>query len=294
MMASLDEGDEVIIPTPYWTTYSDIVRIAGGVPVLVPCDAAAGFRLDAARLAKAITPRTRWLMLNSPSNPSGAAYGAAEYRPLLDVLLAHSRIWLMADDIYEQITYDGFRFETPVGLEPRLRTRTLTVNGVSKAYAMTGWRLGYAAGPAPLLLAMAVVQSQSTSCPSSISQAAAVAALQGPQDFLVERRQTFQRRRNMVVDLLNKIDGVSCRLPEGAFYAYPHCFGLLGRKAPDGRRIASDTDLCNYLLDDAQVAVVPGSAFGLSPFFRVSYATSEKQLREAIGRIATACERLRT
>ncbi len=293
MMASLDEGDEVIIPTPYWTTYSDIVRIAGGVPVLVPCDAAAGFRLDAARLAKAITPRTRWLMLNSPSNPSGAAYGAAEYRPLLDVLLAHPRVWLMADDIYEQIIYDGFRFETPVALEPRLRARTLTVNGVSKAYAMTGWRLGYAAGPAPLIRAMAVVQSQSTSCPSSISQAAAVAALQGPQDFLMKRRQTFQRRRDMLVDLLSKIDGISCRLPEGAFYAYPSCFGLLGRKAPDGRTIASDTDLCNYLLDDAQVAVVPGAAFGLSSFFRVSYATSEEQLGEAIGRVAMACERLR-
>ncbi|WP_349436343.1 pyridoxal phosphate-dependent aminotransferase [Pararhizobium sp. A13] len=293
MMATLNPGDEVIIPTPYWTSYSDIVEIAEGKPVLIACDAEAGFRLQAEQLEAAITPKTRWVMLNSPSNPSGAAYSAEDYRPLLDVLLKHPHVWLLVDDMYEHIVYDGFRFVTPAALEPHLKNRTLTVNGVSKAYAMTGWRIGYAGGPRDLIKAMAVVQSQSTSCPSSISQAAAVEALTGPQDFLKERTESFKRRRDLVVAALNAIDGLDCRVPEGAFYTFAGCSGVLGKTTPGGKRIETDTDFCAYLLEDAHVAVVPGSAFGLSPFFRVSYATSEAELREALERIAKACAALR-
>ena len=292
MMASLDPGDEVIIPTPYWTSYSDIVQICEGKPVLIACDASSGFRLTAEKLEAAITPRTRWVLLNSPSNPSGAAYSAADYRPLLEVLLRHPHVWLLVDDMYEHIVYDGFRFVTPAQLEPGLKNRTLTVNGVSKAYAMTGWRIGYAGGPRELIKAMAVVQSQATSCPSSISQAASVAALNGPQDFLKERTASFQSRRDLVVDGLNAIDGLDCRVPEGAFYTFSGCAGVLGKVTPSGKRIETDTDFCAYLLEDAHVAVVPGSAFGLSPFFRISYATSEAELKEALERIAAACERL--
>lgn len=292
MMASLDPGDEVIIPTPYWTSYSDIVHICEGKPVLIACDASSGFRLTAEKLEAAITPRTRWVLLNSPSNPSGAAYSAADYRPLLEVLLRHPHVWLLVDDMYEHIVYDGFRFVTPAQLEPGLKNRTLTVNGVSKAYAMTGWRIGYAGGPRELIKAMAVVQSQATSCPSSISQAASVAALNGPQDFLKERTESFQRRRDLVVNGLNAIDGLDCRVPEGAFYTFSGCAGVLGKVTPSGKRIKTDTDFCAYLLEDAHVAVVPGSAFGLSPFFRISYATSEAELKEALERIAAACDRL--
>ncbi|MCK3778360.1 pyridoxal phosphate-dependent aminotransferase [Ensifer sesbaniae] len=292
MMASINPGDEVIIPTPYWTSYSDIVQICEGKPVLIPCDASSGFRLTADKLEAAITPRTRWVLLNSPSNPSGAAYGAADYRPLLDVLLTHPRVWLLVDDMYEHIVYDGLRFVTPAQLEPRLKDRTLTVNGVSKAYAMTGWRIGYAGGPRDLIKAMAVVQSQATSCPSSVSQAASVAALTGPQEFLKERTASFQRRRDLVVSALNAIDGLDCRVPEGAFYTFSGCAGMLGRVTPSGKKIETDADFCAYLLDDAHVAVVPGSAFGLSPFFRISYATSEAELKEALQRIADACARL--
>jgi aspartate aminotransferase len=292
MMATVDRDDEVIIPTPYWTSYSDIVAICGGKPVLVACDAANGFRLQAEQLEAAITPRTRWLMLNSPSNPSGAAYSADNYRPILDVLLRHPHVWLMVDDMYEHIVYDGFRFVTPVQLEPRLRERTLTVNGVSKAYAMTGWRIGYAGGPKALIKAMAVVQSQSTSCPSSISQAAAEAALNGPQDFLAGRTESFRRRRDLVVSGLNAIGGLDCRVPEGAFYTFSGCGGVLGRLTPDGRKIETDSDFCAYLLDEANVAVVPGSAFGLSPFFRISYACAETDLVEALCRIREACGEL--
>lgn len=265
MMATIDAGDEVIIPTPYWTSYSDIVQICQGKPVLVPCDAQSGFRLTAEKLEAAITPRTRWLLLNSPSNPSGAAYSAADYRPLLDVLLRHPHVWLMVDDMYEHIVYDDFRFVTPLQLEPRLRERTLTINGVSKAYAMTGWRIGYAGGPKALIKAMAVVQSQATSCPSSISQAAAVAALSGPQDLLAERTESFRRRRDLVVSGLNAIDGLDCRTPEGAFYTFSGCGGILGLTTASGRRITTDSEFCAYLLEEANVAVVPGSAFGLSP-----------------------------
>ncbi|KSV93532.1 MULTISPECIES: pyridoxal phosphate-dependent aminotransferase [unclassified Sinorhizobium] len=292
MMASINPGDEVIIPTPYWTSYSDIVQICEGKPVLIPCDASSGFRLTADKLEAAITPRTRWVLLNSPSNPSGAAYSAADYRPLLDVLLKHPHVWLLVDDMYEHIVYDGFRFVTPAQLEPRLKDRTLTVNGVSKAYAMTGWRIGYAGGPRDLIKAMAVVQSQATSCPSSVSQAASVAALTGPQEFLMERTASFQRRRDLVVHGLNAIDGLDCRVPEGAFYTFSGCAGMLGKVTPSGKTIETDTDFCAYLLDDAHVAVVPGSAFGLSPFFRISYATSEAELKEALKRIADACARL--
>ncbi len=291
-MASLDPGDEVIIPTPYWTSYSDIVEICGGVPVLIPCDAQAGLRLGAEQLEKAITPKTRWVLLNSPSNPSGAAYAEADYRPLLDVLLRHPSVWLMVDDMYEHIVYDGFRFVTPVAIEPRLKSRTLTINGVSKAYAMTGWRIGYAGGPKALIKAMAVIQSQSTSCPCSVSQAAAVEALTGPQEFLVARQDSFRRRRDLVVSGLNAIDGIDCRTPEGAFYTFASCGGLIGRTTPSGKRIESDSDFTDYLLETVHVAVVPGSAFGLSPYFRISYATSAAELEEALTRISSACDRL--
>ncbi len=292
MMATLNPGDEVIIPTPYWTTYSDIVRLAEAVPVLVPCDDASGFRLQAAQLAKAITPHTRWVMLNSPSNPSGAAYSAADYRPLLEVLLAAPQVWLMVDDMYEHITYGDFEFVTPAALEPRLRDRILTVNGVSKAYAMTGWRIGYAAGPVALIKAMAVIQSQSTSCPSSISQAAALAALDGPQEFLAERAESFRQRRDFVVDALNAIPGIRCRSPEGAFYTFANCGGMIGKRTPQGQVLDSDRAFCAWLLDNAHVATVPGSAFGLSPYFRISYATSKAELSEALARISAACASL--
>ncbi|BCG79003.1 pyridoxal phosphate-dependent aminotransferase [Mesorhizobium sp. 113-3-3] len=292
MMATLDVADEVIIPTPAWTSYLDIVAIAGGKSICIPCSAEAGFRLTAGQLEAAITPRTKWLILNSPSNPSGAAYSEADYRPLIEVLLRHPHVRLLVDDMYEHIVYDDFRFVTPVALEPCLKGRTLTVNGVSKAYAMTGWRIGYAGGSRELIKAMAVVQSQSTSCPSSVSQAAAVEALSGPQDFLKPRAESFQKRRDLVVSGLNAIDGIDCRLPEGAFYAFASCAGLIGKRTLAGKRIDTDTDFCDYLLEDAHVAVVPGAAFGLSPFFRVSYATAESELNEAIQRMFSACARL--
>ncbi|NSY39590.1 pyridoxal phosphate-dependent aminotransferase [Leisingera sp. ANG59] len=287
-MASLNPGDEVIVPTPYWTSYSDIIRIAGGEPVLVPCGDGTGFRLTEEKLEAAITPRTRWLLLNSPSNPAGAGYSAADYQPLLEVLLRHPDVWLMADDMYEHITYGGFEFATPAQVEPRLKDRVLTVNGVSKAYAMTGWRLGYAGGPKALIDAMKVVQSQSTSHPSSISQAAAAAALNGPQEVLAERRASFQARRDLVVEALNGMEGITCPVPEGAFYTFANCAGLLGKRTPGGRVLETDADFCAYLLDQHHVAVVPGRAFGISPYFRISYATSEAELREALTRIGRA------
>ncbi|MGL3210575.1 pyridoxal phosphate-dependent aminotransferase [Bradyrhizobium sp. BR 1433] len=292
MMATLEVNDEVIIPTPYWVSYGDIVQIMGGKPVLVPCREANGFRLTAEDLVRAITPRTRWVMLNSPSNPSGAAYSEAGYRPILDVLMDHPHVWLMVDDIYEHIIYDGFRFVTPAAIEPSLRDRTLTINGVSKAYAMTGWRIGYAGGPRTLIRAMAVVQSQSTSCPSSISQAAAIAALNGPTEIVMERCRSFQARRDLVVSALNEMEGISCRIPEGAFYTFANCAGLIGRTTPDGEPINSDTDFTEYLLHSVGVAVVPGAAFGLASYFRISYATSALELEEACRRIALATSRL--
>jgi aspartate aminotransferase len=291
-MATLSPCDEVILAAPYWTSYADMVRIADGTPVDVLCREENGFRLDVADLERAITPRTRWLLLNSPSNPTGAAYSAAQLRPILDVLKRYPHVWLMADDIYEHLIYDGMPFVTAAALEPSLKSRTLTVNGVSKAYAMTGWRVGYGGGPRELIAAMAVVQSQSTTNPCSVSQAAAIAALTGPQDILVERRAAFQRRRDIVVDALNAIDGVTCRRPEGAFYTYASCAGLIGRRTPDGVSIDSDAAFCRFLLERHDVAVVPGSCFGLAPYFRLSYATSEQNLREAVARIVKACREL--
>ena len=273
-------------------TLVDIVEICGGVPVLVKCEADQGFRMTADQLRDAITDKTRWVMLNSPSNPSGAAYAASDLQPLIDVLLHAPQVWLMVDDMYEHILYDGFAHATPAKVDPRIAPRTLTINGVSKAYAMTGWRIGYAGGPKALIAAMAVIQSQSTSCPSSVSQAAAVAALEGPQDFLGERCETFRKRRDLVVDLLNGIPGLSCRVPEGAFYAFPDCSGLFGRGTPEGQLIEDDRAFCAWLLEAADVAVVPGSAFGLPGYFRVSYATSTAKLEQALSRIADAVARL--
>lgn len=291
-MATLDAGDEVILAAPYWTSYADMVLIAGGRPVPVICGEENGFRLKAADLEAAITPRTRWLLLNSPSNPSGAAYSAEQLRPILDVLMRHPQIWLMSDDIYEHLLYDGVPFATGAQLEPALKKRTLTVNGVSKAYAMTGWRLGYGGGPKALIAAMAVVQSQSTSNPCSISQAAATEALSGSQATVTEWRQAFQHRRDLVVQRLNAIDGISCRRPEGAFYTFASCAGLMGRRTPVGTLIASDAAFCRYLLDAHDLAVVPGSCFGLAPHFRISYAASEANLLEACERMALACKAL--
>ncbi len=292
LMATLDDGDEVVIAAPFWTSYADMVIIAGGVPVPVVGREENGFRLNPEDLEAAITPRTRWLMLNSPSNPSGAAYSAADLRPICDVLLRHPHVWLMSDEIYEHLCYGNFVCVSPVKVEPALRDRTLIVNGVSKNYAMTGWRLGFGAGPQPLIGAMAVVQSQSTTNPSSISQAAAIEALNGPQKVLAERRASFERRRDLVVAALNAIPGISCRKPEGAFYAFPSCAGVIGRKTPSGQVLEKDADFCRYLLEEHDVAVVPGSIFGLAPHFRISYATAEAELRTAMTRIARAVEAL--
>jgi aspartate aminotransferase len=291
-MATLDAGDEVILAAPYWTSYADMVLIAGGRPVPVSCSEQNGFRLQSADLEAAITPRTRWLLLNSPSNPSGCAYTAAHLRPLLEVLKRHPQVWLLSDDIYEHLLYDDLSFVTAAQLEPELKERTLTVNGVSKSYAMTGWRLGYGAGPKALIAAMAVVQSQSTSNPCSISQAAAVEALSGPQDTVSQWREAFQRRRDFVVERLNAIEGVSCRRPEGAFYTFANCAALIGRRTPDGTLIDSDTAFCRYLLDAYDLAVVPGSCFGLAPYFRISYAASDADLNEACERMTLACKAL--
>jgi len=293
LMATLNPGDEVIIPAPYWVSYPDMVLLAEGTPVTVPCPQNNGFKLLPEDLAAAITPRTKWLILNSPSNPTGAAYTRAEMKALTDVLLQHPHVWVMTDDMYEHLVYDGFEFVTPAQVEPKLYDRTLTVNGVSKAYCMTGWRIGYAGGPAALIKAMAKVQSQSTSNPSSISQAAAVEALNGPQDFIEEHNRVFKERRDMVVDMLNKAPGISCHRPEGAFYVYPSCAGTIGKKTPDGKVIESDDDFVTYILETEGVAAVQGSAFGLSPFFRISYATSTEALREACSRIQRACAALR-
>ena len=292
LMATLDAGDEVIVGVPYWTSYADMITIAGGTTVEVMCHEENGFRMDPADLERAITPRTRWVMLNSPSNPTGSAYSEADLRALAEVLLRHPHVWVMADDIYEHLIYGDFEFKTIAQVEPRLKSRTLTINGLSKAYAMTGWRLGYCGGPKELIGAMAVVQSQSTSNPCSISQAAAIEALDGPQEVLAERRQSFQVRRDLVVDGLNAIEGLSCRRPEGAFYTYASCAGVLGRTTPKGKLLETDADFCEYLLQDHDVAVVPGTIFGLAPYFRISYATSQAQLQTALERIAKAVEQL--
>ena len=293
LMATLDPGDEVIVPAPYWVSYPDVVLLTGATPVFVPAGAAQGYKLAPAQLDAAITPRTKWVILNSPSNPTGAGYTAAELRALGDVLARHPHVWVFADDMYEHIVYGGFAFATIAQVCSELYERTLTVNGCSKAYAMTGWRIGFAGGPAWLVAAMAKLQSQSTSNPCSIAQAAAVVALTGDQSFLAERAAAFQDRRDLVVAALSAIEGVVCPTPDGAFYVYPDVGGLIGRHTPAGRRIGSDEDLVAYLLDDARVAAVPGSAFGLSPALRISYATSTALLTQACERIADACARLR-
>lgn len=292
-LASLNPGDEVIIPAPYWVSYPDIVAFAEGTPVSVPCGQEQGFKLTPAQLEAAITPKTKWLILNSPSNPTGAAYTAEEIKALGEVLTRHPHVWVMTDDIYEHLVYDGFKFVTLLSVVPELYERTLTVNGVSKAYSMTGWRIGYAAGPKALIAAMADIQSQSTSNPCSISQAAAVAALNGEQGFLGGWRDAFAKRRNDVHAGLNAISGIECALPEGAFYLFPKCEALLGKKTPAGKVLATDLDFCAYLLDDALVAAVPGSAFGMDGYFRISYATSDALLAEAVKRIAAAVGELR-
>ncbi len=289
LMATLNPGDEVIVPAPYWVSYPDMVLLAGGTPVFVAAGPEAGFKITPEQLEAAITPRTKWLIFNSPSNPTGAGYTAAEVKGLTDVLMRHPQVWVLSDDMYEHLVFDDFRFATPAQVEPGLYERTLTVNGVSKAYAMTGWRIGYAAGPVPLIRAMGKIQSQSTSNPCSVSQWAAVEALTGPQGFLGPNRELFQRRRDLVVGMLNEAEGVRCPKPEGAFYVYPDISGCIGKTSKGGVRIETDEDFATALLDEQGVAVVFGAAFGLSPAFRVSYATSEADLREACSRIQAFC-----
>ncbi|MCB1352260.1 MAG: pyridoxal phosphate-dependent aminotransferase [Rhodobacteraceae bacterium] len=292
LMATVDPGDEVIIPAPYWVSYPDIVRLAGGTPVIVPGAMENGFKITPGALQGAITPKTKWLILNSPSNPSGAGYSHEEMKALTDVLVVHDHVWVLSDDIYEHIAYDPFRFCTPAEVEPRLIERTLTVNGVSKAYAMTGWRIGYAAGPTPLIRAMITLQGQSTTNACSISQWAAVEALEGPQDYLSEARTAFRRRRDLVVERLNACEGLLCPVPEGAFYVYPSVAELIGRHTPEGARIETDEDFARELLDAEGVAVVFGAAFGSGPNFRISYAAADATLEEACARIARFCSRL--
>ena len=293
LVATLNPGDEVVIPAPYWVSYPDMTKLAGGEPMIAAADAADGFRLRPEALDAAITPRTRWLILNSPSNPTGSAYSRDELKALADVLLRHPHVMIMTDDMYEHILYDGFEFHTIAAVEPRLFERTLTVNGASKAYSMTGWRIGYAGGPEKLIRAMAKVMSQSTSNPCSISQWASVAALNGDHGFLAERNAAFRERRDMVVAMLNEAPGIECQTPEGAFYVYPSCAGVIGKKTPAGRAIANDEDFSACLLEAEGVAVVFGSAFGLSPFFRISYAAAKSELQEACLRIQRFCGSLR-
>lgn len=292
LMATLNAGDEVIIPAPYWVSYPDMTILAEGVPVFVQCHEDKGFKLQPDQLEAAITPKTKWLILNSPSNPTGAAYSYDEMKALTDVLVKYPHVYIMTDDIYEHLVYDGFKFCTPAQVEPKLYDRTLTCNGASKAYAMTGWRIGYAAGPKDIIKAMGAVQSHSTSNPCSISQAATVAALNGDQSFLKDWCATYKARRDMVVEMLNKADGLTCQTPEGAFYVYPSCAGCIGKTTPEGKVIKTDEDFVTYLLETTGVAAVQGAAFGLSPYFRVSYATSTEALREACTRIQKACAAL--
>ena len=293
LMATLNPGDEVVIPAPYWVSYPDMVLLAGGEPVIAMATAENDYKLTAEALEAAITPKTKWLIFNSPSNPTGAGYTRAELKALTDVLMRHPHVWVMTDDMYEHLVYDGFEFVTPAEVEPGLFDRTLTCNGVSKAYAMTGWRIGYAAGPEALIAAMRKIQSQSTSNPCSISQWAAVEALNGTQDYIATNNAVFKRRRDMVVEMLNKADGITCPTPEGAFYVYPSIAGCIGKTTPGGKRIETDEDFATALLEESGVAVVFGGAFGLSPNFRVSYATSDENLEEACARIQEFCANLR-
>lgn len=291
-VATIDAGDEVIVPAPYWVSYPDVVQFAGGKPVFVAAGADQGYKITPEQLDAAITAKTKWVILNSPSNPTGAGYTANELKALGAVLERHPHVWIFTDDMYEHIVYPGFEFATIAQVCPNLYDRTLTVNGCSKAYAMTGWRIGFAGGDERLIKAMAKLQSQSTSNPCSIAQAAAVAALNGDQSFLAERNAAFQRRRDLVVSALNEIDGMTCPTPEGAFYVYPELSGLIGKSTPKGKRIDSDEDFVAYLLDEARVATVQGAAFGLSPAMRISYATSDEALSEACARIQEACKAL--
>jgi aspartate aminotransferase len=292
-MATLDPGDEVIVLAPYWVSYPDMILLAGGEPVFVECKEANGFKMTPAQLEAAITPKTKWVLLNSPSNPTGAAYTREELKALTDVLMRHPHVWVMTDDMYEHVLYDDFKFFTPAQVEPRLYDRTLTINGVSKTYAMTGWRLGYAGGPLELIKAMNMVQSQSATHTSSITQAATVEALNGPQDFIPKHSALFKERRDLVVSMLNQAKGITCRTPEGAFYVYPSCAGTLGKQAPSGKVLETDTDFVTELLETEEVAVVQGTAFGLAPYFRISYATGLSDLEEACSRIQRFCGALR-
>ena len=293
LMCTLEPGDEVIVPAPYWVSYPDITLVAEGRPVVATCRPEDGFKLRPEALDEAITPRTRWLVLNAPNNPSGATYTRDELRQLADVLLSHPRVWIISDDIYEHILYDGRRFFTIAQVEPVLKERTLTVNGVSKAYAMTGWRIGYGGAPAELVKAMIKLQSQSTSNPSSISQAAAQEALTGPQDVIAERTRIFETRRDMMAAAVNRISGLRCQSPEGAFYIYASCADVIGRKTPEGKLVASDADFVLHLLESQNLALLQGEAYGLSPFVRISFAASMKTLEEGCRRLRLACEALR-
>jgi aspartate aminotransferase len=291
-MATLDAGDEVIIPAPYWVSYPDITLLAEGTPVFVDCPVEANFKLTPEDLEAAITPKTKWLIINSPSNPTGVGYTHEEMRGLMDVLLRYEHVWIMTDDIYEFLAFDDFKFVTPAQVEPALIGRTLTLNGFSKAYCMTGWRVGYAAGPDEIIKAMNSIQSQSTTHTSSVSQAAALAALVGPHDFIDKHNKIFVKRRDLVVSMLNEAEGLSCTTPDGAFYVYPSCVELIGKKTPKGKILETDEDFVSYLLESEGVAAVHGAAFGLSPHFRVSYATSTDLLTEACTRIQKACAAL--
>ncbi len=291
MMATLNEGDEVIVPAPYWVSYPDIVLLAGGKPVVMECNEKQGFKINPPDLEKFITPKTKWIILNSPSNPTGACYTEKDIRQIAKVLENHPHVYILSDDIYEHVTYEGFKFFTIAQIES-LKERVLTMNGVSKAYSMTGWRIGYAAGPKEIIKAIAKIQSQSTTNPSSISQAASVEALSGTQDFIKKRADSFQERRDFVVKALNAIDGIECLNPDGAFYVFPSCKGLMGKKDKNGKEIKSDTDFVQSLLENSGIAVVQGSAFGLEGFFRISYATSMDNLKKALEKISSFCKSL--
>jgi aspartate aminotransferase len=292
MVATLNPGDEVVVPAPYWVSYPDIVLLAGGTPVFAEAGIETKFKLSPETLEAAITPKTKWLIFNHPSNPTGAAYTRTELKALTDVLMRHPHVWVLTDDMYEHLVYDGFQFTSPAQVEPGLYERTLTMNGVSKAYAMTGWRIGYCAGPERLIKAMTTLQSQTTSNPCSISQWASVEALNGPQDFLKPRAESFKQRRDLVVSMLNQARGIECPSPEGAFYVYPSCAGLIGKHSRSGTLLANDEDVVTALLEDEGVAVVQGAAFGLSPYFRLSYATSAQELEESCRRIQRFCNSL--